>query len=247
LDKENKKIPIYIFGKKYCVHESLTIQKAMEYSGFRFIRNCGCRGGVCGACITMYCFPNDYRIRTALACQKIVEPEMYLTQVPFVPGRKATYDILDNPQIAENPIQKLYPEASRCVFCNTCSKACPMDIEVMDYIAAAIQGDIREVAQISFECVMCGLCAARCPAEISQFNVALLARRVYGSHILPFPPDLKLRVKEIREGKYQEVLDRLSQIDTEKLREIYSKREQEPQESEGWEPKKKDFPLPYLR
>lgn len=114
-------------------------------------------------------------------------------------------------------------------------------------IAAAIQGDFREVAQISFECVMCGLCAARCPAEISQFNVALLARRVYGSHILPFPPDLKLRVKEIREGKYQEVLDRLSQIDTEKLREIYSKREQEPQESEGWEPKEKDFPLPYLR
>lgn len=122
-----------------------------------------------------------------------------------------------------------------------------MDIEVMDYIAAAIQGDFRKVAQISFECVMCGLCAARCPAEISQFNVALLARRVYGSHILPFPPDLKLRVKEIREGKYQEVLDRLSQIDTEKLKEIYSKREQEPQESEGWEPKEKDFPLPYLR
>ena len=247
MDKENKKIPIHVFGKKYCVPESLTIQKAMEYSGFRFIRNCGCRGGVCGACITMYRLPNDYRIRTALACQKIVEPEMYLTQIPFVPDRKATYDILDNPQIAENPIQELYPEVSRCVFCNTCSKACPMDIEVMDYIGAAIQGDIRKVAQISFECVRCGLCAARCPAEISQFNVALLARRVYGGHILPFPPDVKLRVKEIREGKYQEVLDKLSQIDMGKLREIYLKREQEPQESEGWEPKEKDFPVPYVQ
>jgi len=246
MDKENKKIPIYIFGKKYWVPDSLTIQKAMEYSGFRFIRNCGCRGGICGACVTIYRFPNDYKMRTALACQKIVEPDMYLTQVPFVPDKRATYDIVDNPEIAENPIQKLYPEVSRCVFCNTCAKSCPMDIEVMDYIAAAIQGDIKKVAQISFECVMCRICAARCPAEISQFNVALLARRVYGSHILPFPQDVKLRVKEIREGKYEEVLDKLSQLNIEKLKEIYLKREQEPQKSEEWKPKEKDFPTAYL-
>ena len=45
---EEKSIPIYIFGKKYEVPEGLTIQKAMEFSGYQFIRSCGCRGGFAG-------------------------------------------------------------------------------------------------------------------------------------------------------------------------------------------------------
>ena len=43
-------IPIYIMGKKYLVPSGLTIMKAMEYSGYRYVRGCGCRGGFCGAC-----------------------------------------------------------------------------------------------------------------------------------------------------------------------------------------------------
>ena len=47
-----KTILIYVMGKKYEVPETLTIMKAMEFVGFKFIRGAGCRGGICGACPT---------------------------------------------------------------------------------------------------------------------------------------------------------------------------------------------------
>ena len=71
-----KLIPIYIMGKRYEVPEGLTIMKAMEYAGYKFIRGCGCRGGTCGACGTVYREPGDYKIQVALACQKAVEPDI---------------------------------------------------------------------------------------------------------------------------------------------------------------------------
>ena len=68
-----KMIPIYIMGKQYLVPESLTIMKAIEYSGYKYTRGCGCRGGICGACATFYRFEGDYKLRTGLACQTVVE------------------------------------------------------------------------------------------------------------------------------------------------------------------------------
>ena len=44
-------------GKRYEVPSSLTIQKALEYAGYQLIRGCGCRGGICGACGTVYRIP----------------------------------------------------------------------------------------------------------------------------------------------------------------------------------------------
>ena len=37
--RDKKRIPISIFGKTYRVPEGLTIQKAMEFSGYQFIRS----------------------------------------------------------------------------------------------------------------------------------------------------------------------------------------------------------------
>ena len=88
-----KTIPVYVMGKKYDVPASLTIQKALEFAGYQLIRGCGCRGGICGACGTVYRFPGSYRIEVGLACQTVVEPNMYITQIPFFPGNKAEYDI----------------------------------------------------------------------------------------------------------------------------------------------------------
>ena len=45
MPEDKKMIPIYITGKKYLVPYGLTIMKAMEYAGYRYIRGCGCRGG----------------------------------------------------------------------------------------------------------------------------------------------------------------------------------------------------------
>ena len=100
-------IPIFIMGKRYDVPDSLTIQKAMEYAGYLLIRGCGCRGGICGACGTIYRFPNDYKLHFGLACQTVVEPFMYITQIPFFPANKSTYN-LEELQPSTEQISKLY-------------------------------------------------------------------------------------------------------------------------------------------
>ena len=90
--QEVRMIDIYIMGKHYQVPEGLTILTAMEYCGYRMIRGCGCRAGFCGACATVYNFKNDPQLKFDLACQKTVEPDMYLTQIPFYPAMRATYN-----------------------------------------------------------------------------------------------------------------------------------------------------------
>jgi Fe-S oxidoreductase len=175
--QQKESIPIFIFGKRFVVPEGLTVQKAMEYAGYQFIRSCGCRGGICGACLTEYRVPGHYQLKVVLACQSVIEPEMQITQSPFVPMNRAQYSL---EQLKSHPgiLGKIYPEIYRCLQCNTCTRVCPMEITVMDYIAMAIQGNVERVAALSFQCVMCGACAAKCPADISQPNVPLLARRI---------------------------------------------------------------------
>lgn len=220
-------VKIYIMGKMYEVPAGLTIMKAMEYSGYRYIRGCGCRGGLCGACATVYRMPGDYRIKAGLACQKVVEDGMYLTQIPFYPANRATYNLEElTPTLGT--LLKLYPELSRCLGCNTCTKVCPQDINVMDYMNAAMRGDIEKVAHMSFDCLMCGMCASRCPAETVQYNVAILCRRLYGSHIRPRAQHLQKRVDEILAGKFDQELENLKKLSKEELQNLYNNRDFEP-------------------
>jgi len=239
--QEKKKIPIFVFGKKFVVPEGLTVQKAMEYAGYQFIRSCGCRGGICGACLTEYRVPGHYQLKVVLACQSVIEPEMQITQSPFVPMNRAQYH-LEQLKNHAGILGKIYPEIYRCLQCNTCTRVCPMEITVMDYIAMAIQGNVERVATLSFQCVMCGACAAKCPAEISQPNVALLARRIYGRHMLSIPKSLYERISDISKGKYQKVLGHLVRLKREDLMQVYTQREQEPQDSRNWSPKHPRFP-----
>lgn len=239
--RKRETIPIYVFGRKYEVPEGLTIQKAMEFSGYRFIRSCGCRGGICGACLTEYRIPGDYRLKVVLACQALTEAGMQITQYPFIPLSRLQYH-LEELKIRPGILGDIYSEIYRCLQCNTCTRVCPMEIQVMDYVAAAMRGDVERVATLSFECVMCGACSAKCPAEISQPTMALLARRLYGRYILKLPETLAGRIKDIEEGRYQEVLERLAHLPNEELKKIYTLREQEPQESLQWVPQHPDFP-----
>jgi len=239
--QEKKLFSIYIFGKKYRVPEGLTIQKAMEFAGYQFIRSCGCRGGICGACLTEYRSPGGYRLNVVLACQALIEEGMQVTQSPFVPMNRADYH-LEALKAQPEILGKIYPEIYRCLQCNTCTRVCPMEIQVMDYVAHAIRGDIEKVATLSFQCILCGACAAKCPAEISQPQVALLARRIYGRHILSLPEGLSQRISNIKTGRYDKVLERLTRLRTEELMKVYTLREQEPQESDQWVPKNPNFP-----
>ncbi len=234
-------IPIFIMGKRYLVPSTLTIQKALEYAGYQLIRGCGCRGGICGACATVYRMPNNYKIEVGLACQTVVQPNMYLTQIPFFPVNKAVYD-LDKLKPSGESIHKLYPEIFRCVACNTCTKSCPMDVQVMDYISAAIRGDIALASQISFDCIQCGLCTARCPGELPQYHIGQLARRLNGRYITPHAQHLKERVEQIESGRYEESLQTLMKMGTNELKKTYVDREYEPDVAdEFWVPKEKQY------
>ncbi|MFQ5887008.1 MAG: 4Fe-4S dicluster domain-containing protein [Anaerolineae bacterium] len=223
----DKLIPIYIMGKKYEVPSSLTIMRAMEWAGYKLIRGAGCRSGFCGACATVYRIKGDYRLRIGLACQTVVESEMYLAQIPFFPAEKAIYNIEELKPTPEQLFQ-IYPEILRCLSCGTCTKACPQEIDVMDYMADSMKGDIASVARKSFDCIMCGLCAARCPAEEAQYNVAILCRRLYGKYLAPKSQHLWERIEEIEAGKFEEELTNLKSMGEEELRQRYKERDIEP-------------------
>jgi succinate dehydrogenase/fumarate reductase-like Fe-S protein len=222
--KTMKLIDIYIMGKRYQVPEGLTIQKAIEYAGYKLIRGVGCRSGFCGACGTIYRVKDDPQLKYALACQTVVQPDMYLTQIPFFPAEKAIYDITKLEPTGEQ-LLKLYPDLIKCMGCNACTKSCPQDIEVISYIADALKGDIKSLAEKSFDCVMCGLCAARCPAGLPQYNIALLGRRLYGRYLTPRSKHLEERVAEVVSGKYDAELEALKKMTDAELRRRYNERD----------------------
>jgi formate hydrogenlyase subunit 6/NADH:ubiquinone oxidoreductase subunit I len=217
-------VKIYVMGKEHTVPADLTIMQAMEYAGYRFIRACGCRAGFCGACSTIYRTKSDYRLKSAMACQTRVEDGMYLVQIPFSPAQKAVYDIKKE-EYAAAVFLKYYPELARCVSCNTCTKACPQDLLVMDYIQAALRGDFETVSELSFDCIACGLCAVRCPAEIVQYNIGQLGRRMYGRYGMPEEKNLEKRVREIEDRKYDGEFSKVMKLGEKELKELYARQQ----------------------
>jgi Fe-S-cluster-containing hydrogenase component 2 len=220
----NEMVTIFVMGKKRRVPYDLTIMKAMEYAGHQFTRGAGCRGGFCGACATIYRTKGSYKLIGALACQKIVEDGMYIAQIPFTPAEKITYDLYE---IRPTPsvFMEHYPEISRCLSCNTCTKACPQDIMVMDYVQAALRGDAETCAKLSFDCIGCGLCAVRCPAEIVPYNIGQLARRLHARYIDGPSQHVLDKVKEVEEGRFDAEIEAMKRMDKETLQEKYETRE----------------------
>lgn len=240
--KDAKMIPIYIMGREYLVPETLTIMKAIEYAGYKYTRGCGCRGGICGACATFYRYIGDYRLRTGLACQTVVEPNMVLAQLPFFPSNRPDYDLEKMESDPHEELRRMYPEVFKCVGCGTCTRTCPMDIDVMDYIALMKRGDLKGAARKSFDCVMCGLCASRCPAQISQFMSAMYVRRVVGKYVTPRAEHLAKRVEDVKSGKYEKMLSGLEGMDPEEVKKRYVEREREPDMAPpGWKPEDDTF------
>ncbi len=217
-------VTIYIMGKAYRVPNTLTIMKAIEYVGYRFIRSCGCRGGFCGACTTFYRVRDDYKLYVDLACQKRVEDGMYIVQLPFIPAEKPKWD-LDKMQATTDQVIRVFPEITRCLSCNVCTQACPQDIEVMRAIQALRRGDLEDATNLTFDCISCGACSIRCPAEITHHQVFQLARRLYGKYEAIPAKHLIQRVSEVEEGKFDDEVYKLMGMKVEELKELYEKRE----------------------
>ena len=213
-------MPIYIMGKKYQVPKGLTIMKALEYSGYQLTRGCGCRGGVCGACVTIYRKKDEYRWQIGLACQTVAEENIFLVQLPYVPAHKALYN-LQTLEPTDESVVSLYPELLRCMGCNTCTRSCPMGLEVMNYISAAITGDWETVKELSMDCIMCGMCAARCPGELAPFNIAMLIRRLVGKTTHKTPAPVAKRLQDIQSGLFQPELSKLKTMNKDELMGLY--------------------------
>lgn len=122
-------------------------------------------------------------------------------------------------------MMQLYPEIYKCIGCNACTKVCPQELNVMQYIAYAQRGEFEKCAEESFDCVMCGICSSRCPAGISHPQVALLARRLTGKYLAPESEHLKQRVEEIASGQFREMMQSIMQKPLEEIKELYNKRE----------------------
>ena len=226
VNEDQEMIEIFVMGKRYNVPKGLTIMTALEYAGYKFVRGCGCRGGFCGACSTVFRTEDEYKLKMDLACQTAVEDGMFLVQLPFVPAVREEFDIEEvDPEEHDNVMLDYYPEIARCVSCNTCTKSCPQDIEVMDYVQAALRGDIERCAELSFDCIQCGLCSIRCPADIKHYHLAQLARRITGRYIDKNSDELDKRVEEIKEGKYDEEMKEMVEMELEKLKETYDTRD----------------------
>ncbi|MBN2494854.1 MAG: 2Fe-2S iron-sulfur cluster binding domain-containing protein [Deltaproteobacteria bacterium] len=221
---EDKLVTIHVMGEAFRVPEGSTIMTALEYAGFQLTTGVGCREGFCGACGTLYREAGDYKIKGGLACQTVVTDGMHLAQIPFVPAAKPVYDI-EALSPDEEAIKRIYPEVFRCVACSTCTKICPQDIQVMDYVQCLMRGDIAQAANISFDCLRCGLCGLRCPAEIVQYNAATLARRLYGRYLARPSERLERRVEAIARGDYDAQLDELQGLDADALKKRYYDRE----------------------
>jgi ferredoxin len=152
---------------------------------------------------------------------------MYLAQIPFFPAQRAAYDIGELEAVA-NTLFVTYPQLLRCLGCGACTKACPQEIDVRRYMAAGMKGDIATMADLSFDCIMCGLCAARCPAEEAQYNIAVLARRLYGRYLAPRSAHLVERLAEIEADKFGAALAELKACSEKELRARYKARDIEP-------------------
>ena len=168
---------------------------------------------------------------------------MILAQLPFFPSNRPNYKLDEIKEEPHEELRKLYPEVFKCVGCGTCTRTCPMDIDVMDYIALMKRGDLKGAALKSFDCVLCGLCAVRCPAQISQFTAAMFVRRLYGKYVVPKAEHLEIRAEEVRSGKYEKMHKELAKMKTEDVKELYVEREREPDMSEQgkWLPDDKDY------
>lgn len=215
---------VTIMGKRYEVPHGLTILQAYERAGYRLVRGVGCRGGVCGACATVYRLGRDHRRRACLACQTAVQSGMTLSPIHSYPTNRPDYDVvrLADPARA---VLSVYPEVEKCLGCNACNKICPHNIDVMGYVAAILRGDLEKAADLSFDCIMCNLCATTCPAEISQANAALLARRVYARYMVKGSPNVPTRTAEIRAGTYDQRLLDLAGANEAQLKSLYAARD----------------------
>jgi hypothetical protein len=109
--------------------------------------------------------------------------------------------ILSSPHNAAYRLELLQPQPKPCLksiqnlrcLDATPTKACPQEIDVLDYMSATINGDIADWQK--FPSATRHQQPWRCPAELTPPNISLLARRLYGKYLAPKAGHLHDRVR----------------------------------------------------
>ncbi|SNR62791.1 4Fe-4S dicluster domain-containing protein [Desulfurobacterium atlanticum] len=222
---DKKYVSIFLEGRKIKVPEGYTVIEALWDTGHDIKRGVGCLSGLCGACAIAYLEPGGKRVKFGLGCQTIVKEGMNITVMPFFPSRTAQYNISQ----MERPIEKLkeiYPELYMCQSCGFCSVACPEWINVSKVMSFLKSGEYEKATEMMLDCILCGLCASRCPRGIAPQIISLFVQRAVEKE-RPLPENLKRRLAELEDLKYEELWAEIFKLDENGLREFCEKARKE--------------------
>ncbi len=230
-------IPVYIMGKRYEVPETLTIMKAMEFAGFKFLRGAGCRGGICGACPTVSGWPGIINCTSDWPVRPWWQLICILPRSPFI-RPTALVTVLRRSAVYRRPSM---PFTRSCFVVSLATNA-PRPARWMSMFLVISPPSSRVTLRRQRDCLLTAFSAAcaasRCLGEIPQYHIAMLARRVYGKYILPRAERLKARARAIEDGRYETMLSELSAMSRGKTQKRYVEREREPDFAErgSWQP-----------
>jgi succinate dehydrogenase/fumarate reductase-like Fe-S protein len=211
-------VTITVDDTPHTVPEGLTVVQAMWHMGREIVHDVGCLGGACGACTISIRFPGRFDNQCKLACQTLVSEGMTISFLPPDTSRKVLTPLPDTEATGQE-LFKYYPETRRCVACRACSMVCPIGIDAMGGVRAAIMGQHKDVAEKFEACVMCGLCAAVCGSGIQPHRVGAFTRRFTGAFFEKEATYLLDRIKEIASGQYQDEWNTLLSSDENESRE----------------------------
>jgi len=80
------------------------------------------------------------------------------TAVKVAPTRKK-FKVIPN-------VEDIIEGAKTCKKCNDCRRACPQDLQIMDAVAEAADGNLDALANLYDSCVGCGRCESACQVDL---------------------------------------------------------------------------------
>tara|TARA_B100000686_G_C16804464_1_gene988925 strand:- start:5518 stop:6177 length:660 start_codon:yes stop_codon:yes gene_type:complete len=171
-----QKIKIKVSGKPLLAQEGETVMHAMWMTGWADKIQTGCIGGVCGACTISVRFSDGRPGETDLACLRSVEDGMEVFPYPIEVS--TPLPPVFSPDVGK--MREAFPTLDRCSKCESCTKACPMDIPVMESVLRMQKGQFEAVAEDFITCIHCGLCRFVCEDKVKPHNMGMWVRRSLG-------------------------------------------------------------------
>jgi CO dehydrogenase/acetyl-CoA synthase alpha subunit len=193
-----------IEGRQIEAPAGCSILQGLLHAGEILTEGVGCMGqGVCGSCRVMVRRDDEQEVKTALACETLVEDGMQVAFLDyFTEPKRRVYRIEDigDSWHALRTISEAFPEAAHCRHCSGCDRACPKGLDVQRGVSLTVAGELDGASHVFDECVMCNLCTLACPENIRPNHLGLLVRRMIATYSLR-PANLMRRLQQIERGE----------------------------------------------